>query len=201
MREEDQRTDEDLVQEATSVEGGVAEPFEVLVERHQGKILSNCRYLTRSPADAEELAQEVFVRAYFALPRFEGRASFKTWLRKIKVNHCLNFIARQKNKIFVNVDDPGVDNNPELTVDAVGQQSMEEAATRERISETIDAIPDTLRIPLILRDVDGFSYQEIADQLGIGLSAVKMRIKRGREEFRSLFGGRDSGNGRGGESS
>lgn len=199
MREEDLRTDEDLVREATSVAGGVAEPFEVLVERHQGKILSNCRYLTRSPADAEDLAQEVFVRAYFALPRFEGRSAFKTWLRKIKVNHCLNFIAKQKNRVFVDVDEPGVENAPGLTVDAAGVSSLEETATRERISATIDDLPDTLRIPLILRDVDGFSYQEIADQLGLGLSAVKMRVKRGREEFRRRFSNPDGGNGRGGD--
>jgi len=183
------QSDEELVARATSVDGGIAEPFEELVERHQAGILSNCRYLTRSPADAEELAQEVFVRAYFALPRFEGRSMFKTWLRKIKVNHCLNFIARRKNKVFVDVDEPGVENTPELAVDAEGEQQMLENTTRERISTTIDAIPDTLRIPLILRDVDGFSYQEIADQLGLGLSAVKMRIKRGREEFRRLYGG------------
>jgi RNA polymerase sigma-70 factor (ECF subfamily) len=197
---EDLRSDEELVQEATSVAGGVAEPFEVLVARHQGSILSNCRYLTRSPADAEDLAQEVFVRAYFALPRFEGRSAFKTWLRKIKVNHCLNFIARGKNRVFVDVDEPGVENAPGLIVDAAGEQGLEEAATRERISATIDGIPDTLRIPLILRDVDGFSYQEIADQLGLGLSAVKMRIRRGREEFRQRFGERGGGNGTGGSS-
>lgn len=201
MLEADLRSDEELVQEATSVAGGVAEPFETLVERHQGTILSNCRYLTRSPADAEELAQEVFVRTYFALPRFEGRSSFKTWLRKIKVNHCLNFIARRKNRVFVDIDEPGVENNPGLTVDAVGERDLVDAAERERISATIDAIPDTLRIPLILRDVDGFSYQEIADQLGIGLSAVKMRIKRGREEFRRRFGEGNGGNRTGSDSS
>jgi len=196
VSEADRRSDEELVGEATSVEGGVAEPFEVLVERHQSNILANCRYLTRSPADAEELAQEVFVRAYFALPRFEGRSSFKTWLRKIKVNHCLNFIARRGNRVFVDVDEPGVENAPQLAVESGGERSLEEAATRERISAAIDGIPDTLRVPLVLRDVDGFSYQEIADQLGIGLSAVKMRIKRGREEFRRRFGERSGGDGK-----
>lgn len=193
MPEEDLRTDEELVQEATSVPGGVAEPFEELVKRHQSSVLSNCRYLTRSPADAEDLAQEVFVRAYFALPRFEGRSAFKTWLRKIKVNHCLNFIAKWKNRVFVDVDEPGVENAPGLTVDGEGERNLEEAATRERISAAIDGIPDTLRIPLILREVDGFSYQEIADQLGLGLSAVKMRVKRGREEFRRRFSKPDGG--------
>ena len=197
MPEKDLRTDEELVDEATSVQGGIAEPFEILVERHQGSILSNCRYLTRSPADAEDLAQEVFVRAYFALPRFEGRSAFKTWLRKIKVNHCLNFIARKKNRVFVDVDEPGVENAPGLTVDPAAEKSLDDAAIRQRISTAIDDIPDTLRIPLILRDVDGFSYQEIADQLGLGLSAVKMRIKRGREEFRQKFGKQDGGNGTG----
>jgi RNA polymerase sigma-70 factor (ECF subfamily) len=187
VEEKQPQSDEELVAQATRVAGGIAEPFEELVERHQSGILANCRYLTRSPADAEELAQEVFVRAYFALPKFEGRSTFKTWLRKIKVNHCLNFIAKRKNKVFVDMDEPGVENTPELSVDADGEQQMMDNSTREQISATIDALPDTLRIPLILRDVDGFSYQEIADQLGIGLSAVKMRIKRGREEFRRLY--------------
>ena len=72
--------------------------FETLVERHRNRVMANCRYISGSPADAEDLAQEVFVKAFFGLQNFEGRAQFATWLNRIKVNHCLNFLEKAEGK-------------------------------------------------------------------------------------------------------
>jgi RNA polymerase sigma-70 factor (ECF subfamily) len=166
--------------------GGDTRPFDILMRRHQGFVKANCRTITRSPADADDLAQEVFVKAYFGLRRFEGRAQFRSWLQRIKVNHCLNHLRRAKGASFVEVDEVS-EGHEALRTEATAQQSLETAADRERILAVLDAIPDTLRIPLLLRDADGQSYDEIAEHLGLGLSAVKMRIKRGRDEFRRRF--------------
>ncbi len=163
--------------------------FEVLVERYQERVLGNCRYLTGSQSDAEDLAQEVFVKAFSGLATFERRSSFKTWLWRIKVNHCLNFLQRSRRERFVAVDEPEVEQRPELRVDPAAPRNLETELDRELITRSLDAMPETLRVPLLLRDLDGFSYQEIAEGLGLSLSAVKMRIKRGREDFRGRYAG------------
>ena len=184
-------SDETLVARAQRSPQGDTRAYETLVVRHQEKVLANCRYLTRCPDDAQDLAQEVFVKAFFSLKRFEGRSSFGSWIQRIKVNHCLNFLRKRKGKTHVDVDDPATAAHDELHVAASADRELHAADTRERIREVLDLLPDTLRIPLVMRDLDGLSYQDIADALDIGLSAVKMRIKRGREEFRRLYDGAD----------
>ncbi len=185
MNERDR--DDSLVDRAQASPSGDLRAFEGLVRRHQEVILANCRYMTGSADLAEDLAQEVFVKAYFALPRFEKRASFGTWVKRIKVNHCLNHIRKAKKGSFVDLDDPALQSEPELQVAATGQADLETLDERARIRRTLDLVPEKLRLPLILRDLDGLTYQEIAEHLNIGLSAVKMRIKRGRQEFRRLY--------------
>ena len=164
--------------------------FEFLVRLYEGRVKANCRHLTRSRDDAEDLTQEVFVKAFFGLSRFEGRASFKTWVQRIKVNHCLNFLKKREGRTFVPFGEPG-EGEPEPAVEPAAEKHMESGEARRTIAGILDELPDTLRIPLVMCDVDQFSYQEIADTLGIGLSAVKMRIKRGREEFRKRFGSQE----------
>lgn len=188
--------DEELVEASRRSPSGDMRAFEHLVERHQGRVLANCRYLTGSPSDAEDLAQEVFVKAYFGLARFEGRAKFSTWIRRIKVNHCLNHMRRMRAPL-VSLEESGVADQKELRVRPEAERNVHALEQRRRIGETLDALSEALRVPLILRDADGLSYQEIAEHLGIGLSAVKMRIKRAREEFRCLFSGTDEGDGTG----
>ncbi len=188
MHGDEPLTDERLVEQARGAAPGDLRAFEALVERHQSKVTANCHYLSGSRADAEDLAQEVFLKAYFGLPRFEGRSKFATWLRRIKVNHCINFLKKRKGKTFVDVETPGLEGHTELHVEPRAEPAFEAEPERARIGRVLDAMSDTLRIPLVMRDMDELSYQEIADELGIGLSAVKMRIKRGREEFRRLYG-------------
>ncbi|NNE43799.1 MAG: RNA polymerase sigma factor, partial [Gemmatimonadetes bacterium] len=180
-------TDEELVEMAQTSAEGDLRAFDTLVSRHQARVLANCRYLTRSPDDAEDLAQEVFIKGYFGLARFEGRSQFKTWIQRIKVNHCLNHIRKQKDKVHLDVQDAAMEAEPDLQVAPQGERRAEASDERELVRAVLDILPDTLRVPLILRDLDGLSYQEIADSLEIGLSATKMRIKRGREEFRAAY--------------
>ena len=182
--------DEALVDEAQQARRAARDDlraFEILVERYQDGVLGNCRYLTGSPSDAEDLAQEVFVKAFSGLASFERRSSFKTWLWRIKVNHCLNFLQRSRRERFVTVEQLDVRQRPELRVEPAAPRNLETAFDRELIARSLDAMPETLRVPSLLRDLDGFSYQEIADGLGLSLSAVKMRIKRGREDFRQRY--------------
>jgi len=181
--------DENLVREARAAHRGDMRAFDELVERHQGRVMANCRHLTGSPEDAQDLAQEVFVKAFFAMPRFEGRAKFGTWIQRIKVNHCLNFLRKRRGVDFVDVDDPQVETHERMAAAPEVEGALEARDRKRRIRAVLDTLPDTLRVPLVMRDLDGMAYQEIADEMGVSLSAVKMRIKRGREEFRRVFAG------------
>jgi RNA polymerase sigma-70 factor (ECF subfamily) len=184
MSVDSEPTDEELLEKIRDAPEGDTRHFEELVRRHERKVLTNCRYLSGSPSDAEDLAQEVFVKAYFGIAGFEGRASFQTWIQRIKANHCINFVKKKRIKTL--------DLDPEVVEHAAsrppeGELELERQDTKGRVGLILLEMTETLRVPLVLRDMDGLSYEEIAEELGIGLSAVKMRIKRGREEFRRLF--------------
>ncbi|MGH9310328.1 MAG: RNA polymerase sigma factor [Vicinamibacterales bacterium] len=183
----EEESDERLVQLARGNGSNDTRAFEALVRRYQGFVKANCRAITRSPADTEDLAQDVFVKAFFGLARFEGRAQFRTWLQRIKVNHCLNHLRKTRGAVMVDLDDVEPASQGALMTEPQAHATVESADDRDRIVAVLDSMSDTLRVPLMLCDADGQSYEEIATQLSISLSAVKMRIKRGREEFRRRF--------------
>ena len=177
-------SDEELVRKIVDAPERDVRAFEHLVNRHKAKILTNCRYLANA-TDADDLAQDVFVKVYFALDRFEGRSAFKTWIRRIKVNHCLNFL-RRKREIAEQFDD----STAEADASSRSQsplERLENTECRRQIQRVLRQMSEALRVPLVLREVDQCSYREIAEYLGLGDSAVKMRVKRAREEFRRRF--------------
>ena len=179
--------DSQLVQEALDAPDGDMRAFEQLVNEYRGQVLANCLHITRDEVNAEDLAQEVFVKAFFALRSFERRSSFRGWLQRIKVHHCLNHMRKQKGKTHFAIDNESVEGHPQFAIAARSTSVLETLSEGDHIATTLDRIPDTLRIPLVLCDVDEMSYEEIAADLGISLSAVKMRIKRAREEFRANY--------------
>ena len=181
-------SDEILVRKACAALPGDLRAFDELVRRHQSRVQTNCRYLSGNEEDALDLTQEVLVKAYFNLNGFQERSSFGTWIGRIKVNHCLNHLRRQKGKEFVDLDEPGLDQDRALHSRRRADAGVVARDTRSLIARVLDGLADNLRLPLIMRDMDGMSYQEIADELDLSLSAVKMRIKRAREEFRAAYG-------------
>ncbi|MEN8006548.1 MAG: sigma-70 family RNA polymerase sigma factor [Candidatus Krumholzibacteriota bacterium] len=186
-------TDEILVEKACLAPQGDLRAFDELVRRHQARVQTNCRYLSGNEEDSLDLAQEVLVKAYFNLKRFEGRSSFGTWIGRIKVNHCLNHLRREKGRSFIDLEKPGLEKEPALQSRRGAEAMVEDGDQRTLISGILSVMPATLRVPLIMRDMDEMSYQEIADRLEVGLSAVKMRIKRAREFFREAYDRRAPG--------
>lgn len=179
--------DDALVERAKRAGEGDLRAFDELVRRHQGHVLANCRYLSGSATEAEDLAQEVLVKAYFGLRRFEGRSSFRTWIQRIKTNHCLNHIKQKRARHFVDIEEPGLQAAEPMQVEPQAEKRRHAADQRAVIEQVLDEMSETLRVPLVMRDLDGLAYQDIADALDVGLSAVKMRIKRAREEFRARY--------------
>ena len=103
------------------------------MRRHQGHVVANCRVITRSSADAEDLAQDVFIKAFFGLRRFEGRSQFKTWLQRIKVNHCLNHLRKTRGAVLVDVEEPGLEAHPAMHRPSTVHESLQSGPDRERI--------------------------------------------------------------------
>ena len=182
-----QDIDEELLRAVREAPEGDLRAFEQLVIRYQNRVLANCRYLTRDQNNAEDLSQEVFLKAFFGLPKFEGRSSFRHWLNRIKVNHCLNHLKKDAGRKVLALDDDSTNAFDELQAAPEAAERVERLEDREKIEQVLALMPATLRVPLIMRDMDELTYEEIADSLGLGLSAVKMRIKRGREFFRSMY--------------
>ncbi|MBZ0269714.1 RNA polymerase sigma factor [bacterium] len=180
-------SEEELVEIAQSSVPGDTRAFTALVERTKDRVLANCRFLSGSKSDAEDLAQEVFVKVYAALPRFESRSRVYTWIQRIKINHCLTHLRNRRNRTFLDVTDPVLESADEMQIGRTADEVAGAISQRDRVRITLDSLPDTLRIPLVMCDVDGFAYQEIAESLDLGLSATKMRIKRGRELFRERY--------------
>ncbi|MBE0657795.1 MAG: sigma-70 family RNA polymerase sigma factor [Bryobacteraceae bacterium] len=182
-----QDPDEELLRAVREARDGDLRAFEALIGQHQKRILADCRYLTRDENNSEDLAQEVFVKAFFAFRSFEGRSSFRHWLQRIKVHHCLNHLKRRGSKDILSIHEESMEAYPQLQVPAAAQENLETEARRYRIDQILNTMPATLRIPLVMCDMDELSYEEIAAALGLGLSAVKMRIKRAREQFRLRY--------------
>jgi RNA polymerase sigma-70 factor, ECF subfamily len=180
-------TDEALVLQAQNAPEGDLRAFEKLVGRYQRQVVANCRYITRDANNAEDLAQEVLLRAFFGLRKFEGRSSFGHWLRRIKAHHCVNYIKKQGSRSHVSIEEEEAGDFDQLQIKVTAERSAEEISERSLISAVLDSMSTSLRVPLILCDMDGLSYEEVAHSLGIGLSAAKMRIKRARDEFRQRY--------------
>ena len=179
--------DEELLRTVRDAPEGDLRAFEELVERYRKRILADCRYLTRDYNNAEDLAQDVFVKAFLGFQSFEGRSSFRHWLQSIKVHHCLNHLRRREGKGILAVDDEAVEEYEQLQVPPAADTELQATENRKRIDDILSLMPATLRIPLVMRDMDDLPYEEIAVSLGIGLSAAKMRIKRAREQFRRRY--------------
>jgi RNA polymerase sigma-70 factor (ECF subfamily) len=157
--------------------------FERLVERYYQRIDRLAQQVVRHPMAAEDITQECFLRAYRALPRFRGDASFYSWLYRITINLCLNYLRRQAHHLSAAQD------SSEVCVPAAGDPSLVlETQERERlIRRAIEALPAHYRVAIILRDLEGLSYQEIADILSIPLGTVKSRINFAKRLLRNAL--------------
>jgi RNA polymerase sigma-70 factor (ECF subfamily) len=178
--------EEELFAAARTAPDGDLHAFEELIKSHQRRIVADCRHITKDESVAEDLAQEVFVKAYFGMGNFEGRSSFRHWLQVIKVHHCLNHLKKQKGR-SVSIDDETAQTSADVKAYSSSDKSLERLSEQQIIHRILEAMPENLRVPLVLRDMDELSYEEVAGNLRISLSAAKMRIKRAREWFRERY--------------
>ncbi len=154
--------------------------FRIIVHRHKEKV-RNIIYLTLgSNDDVDDIAQEVFITVYRNLNQFKFQSQFTTWLYRVTVNKCKDHLRKMKiRKIFSPIKD--------LDREVGYNISVEETNTAELVQDAIKKLPDKLRIPLLLKDIEGFSYQEIAETVQCEIGTVKSRIFRAREGLKYLL--------------
>jgi len=154
--------------------------FQILVKRHKEKV-RNIIYITmNNSALVDDIAQEVFITVYRNLRHFRFESQFTTWLYRITVNRCKDYLRRiNVRKIFSPIED-GYDVSEYST-------PAENNDISKIVMDAISKLPVKLRMPLILKDIEGFSYQEISETLKCEMGTVKSRIFRGREKLKEIL--------------
>jgi RNA polymerase sigma-70 factor, ECF subfamily len=180
-------TDRDLVD---SARGGDAQAFGELVRRHQQRIQRLALHMLRDRAEAEDVTQETFIRAYQALTRFDGRSEPYTWFYRITINLSLNRIrSRKTSRTTHDTEDPRLDGllmdkNPE-TADPSGSAQRRELYAA--LCEGIDQLSDTLRTTLVLVCVDGRSHEDVSTILGAPEGTIAWRVHEARRKLREFM--------------
>lgn len=163
--------------------------FEQLLNFYQDRVFSHCYRLTSNNDDAEDLAQEVFIRAFRSIKSFRQEADFGTWLHRITVNSWINWQRQNKKLVIFSLDEPLPTSEGEVSREiAASEDSPLEAMERQELGKEVRAALDRLtpeyRQVLILREMEGYSYEEISRILDCSLGTVKSRISRGRRDIK-----------------
>ncbi|MBM4196169.1 MAG: RNA polymerase sigma factor RpoE [Gammaproteobacteria bacterium] len=178
----EQTSDQVLVER---VQGGDRRAFDVLVLKYQQRILKLIMRLVRNSADAEDVAQEAFIRAYRALPSFRGDSAFYTWLYRIGINTAKNHLVSAQRRPFDQEFDPQDPDNYQINARFRDEETPEGLALQEELRVTVEraiaALPDDLRTAIMLREIDGLSYEQIAQAMDCPVGTVRSRIFRARE--------------------
>ena len=181
-RMSEQKKDLDLVRKA---QAGDKAAFDLLVRKYQNKIISLVsRYLGQN-GDVQDVAQDAFIKAYTALPGFRGEAAFYTWLYRIAVNSAKNYLmARGRRPAAVDVDAEEAEffeNSDALKENASPERLALTEEIKKVIFDTIEQLPEELKIAIQLREIDGMSYEDISSAMGCPIGTVRSRIFRARE--------------------
>ena len=159
--------------------------FDLLVLKYQHKIVKLIMRYVRDPTEALDVSQEAFLKAYRALPKFRGDSAFYTWLYRIAVNTAKNHIvAMNRRPIEYNLDlqeSDGYELNARLRNDDSPEKIAQSDELRNTVQAAIDALPDELRHAILLREIDGLSYEKIAQEMECPVGTVRSRIFRARE--------------------
>lgn len=167
------------------VQKGDKRAFDLLVLKYQHKIVKLIMRYVRDPAEAMDVSQEAFIKAYRALPKFRGDSAFYTWLYRIAINTAKNYVVamnRRPLEYDLDLQDP---EQHEWNSRLRDEDSPEGVVLREELRETVErammSLPEELRTAIILREIEGLSYEEIAHAMECPVGTVRSRIFRARE--------------------
>lgn len=181
----------ELVQKAAS---GDRDAFARLLERYEKQVYHQALRMVSGPEDAADMTQEAFFKAWLNLPSFQGDSSFATWLYRLTNNVCIDFLRREKKRR----GDASLDDEEQGLAFSLSdpaptpQRALEEKELRQAVQEGLSQLSDDHRQVLVLREINGLSYEEIAQVLDLSPGTVKSRIARARLSLANFL--RKSGN-------
>ncbi len=177
-----EQLDKDLV---LRVQQGDKSAFDLLVIKYQYKIVQLVNRYVKDPSEAQDVAQESFIKAYRAIGNFRGDSAFYTWLYRIAINTAKNYLvarSRRSSDYEIDIDDAEqIQNAPELKGMDTPEQHLLNEEILETIKTAIEKLPEEMRIAITLREFEGMSYEEIAEAMECPVGTVRSRIFRARE--------------------
>jgi RNA polymerase sigma-70 factor (ECF subfamily) len=169
----------------TLFQTGEEDAFRVLVQRYQERVRNLIHSIFHDPALVDDLAQEVFIKAFLALPNFRFESSFYTWIYRIAVNKSRDEMRRRKVKKWLSFASMAETTDKEFHEKTSVHPVNNEA--QELVAKGLELLPEKFRVPILLKDIDGFSYEEMADVMQCELGTVKSRLSRGRAMLRIVL--------------
>jgi RNA polymerase sigma-70 factor (ECF subfamily) len=200
MAEPAERTDQEPAADAPTAEmdlvrraqRGDLKAYDELVQRYQERIYATVYHMTSNHEDANDLAQDSFIKAYQALKSFKGGSSFYTWLYRIAVNKTINFLKQRKNRNHMSLNDLdfNTENNPDL-VALISENTPRRDAGLKELQEKLNAallkLSEPHRLVVVLHDVQGQSHEEIAEIMDCNIGTVRSRLFYARQQLQSLL--------------
>ena len=180
--------EESLIKQAQQ---GDHDAFEQLVLKHQNKVYTIAVHLVKDRDEAADLAQEAFMKAWQNLSSFHGESSFSTWMHRLTTNICLDYLRKQARRqaiataVSLEDEDSGWVEPADHSQDP--QNKLEHLEMKDTLRQALAQLPEHHRQPLIMREISGLSYQEIAQALAVDLGTVKSRIARARLNLRKIL--------------
>jgi RNA polymerase sigma-70 factor (ECF subfamily) len=179
----DREIDQQLVERA---QRGEKQAFELLVAKYQRKLARLLTRFIRDPAEVEDVAQEAFIKAYRALPSFRGESAFYTWLYRIGINTAKNYLVAMGRRApttteFDSEDAENFEDGEQLRDVNTPENELMSKQIAQTVNQTMEALPEELRTAIVLRELDGLSYEEIATVMNCPIGTVRSRIFRARE--------------------
>jgi RNA polymerase sigma-70 factor (ECF subfamily) len=175
-------TDQQLVRR---VQDGDRTAFDLLVRKYQHRVLKLVSRFVSDAAEAEDVAQEAFLKAYRALPSFRGESAFYTWLYRIAINTAKNALVSNRRRpvdFDLDLQDPEqYDRHAKLKEGDTPEGVLLTEEIRRTVSEAMEQLPEDLRTAIVLRELEGLSYEEIAEAMDCPVGTVRSRIFRARE--------------------
>jgi RNA polymerase sigma-70 factor (ECF subfamily) len=171
---------------------GDLQAYDDLVRRYQERIYATIYHMTSNHEDANDLAQDTFIKAYQAIKSFKGGSSFYTWLYRIAVNKTINFLKQRRNRSHMSLDDldVNVENNPELVSlvsDKTPRREAGLAELQEKLNEAMQKLSEDHRLAVTLHDVQGVPHEEIAKIMDCNIGTVRSRLFYARQQLQGYL--------------
>lgn len=166
--------------------------YDELIQRYQQRIYATIYHMTSNHEDANDLAQEAFIKAYQALKSFKGGSSFYTWVYRIAVNKTINFLKQRKNRTHLSLNDLdfNAENDPDLVAlvsDKTPRREANLTELQEKLNEAMQRLSEQHRLVVTLHDVQGLSHEEIAKIMDCNIGTVRSRLFYARQQLQGYL--------------